>query len=280
MITNARPKEDRGSHFYTRDGQACYEVPKVKGGGMRKTHVGDCRKMGLLPSPTTILRVLNRPQLNDWVVEQAVLAAVTSPRREGEDADAFIHRILHVDQEHNQERDAAADQGTAIHNAIQLSLEGLEYDHTYEPHVKAVRAQIDQFGRAVKTETILIGDAYAGRTDAILEDDETITVVDFKGCNKVPEKAYDEAKMQVASYAKALGNTGNKRVQTLIVYINRNIPGDVKAFLFYDVEWQLDYQKFELLTRYWYLANNVQWPHQETLSESEFNRTIISRGVL
>ena len=264
MITNARPKEERGSHFYTRDGQACYEVPKVKG-GMRKTHVGDCRKMGLLPSPTTILSLLRKPQLEEWKMEQAALAVLTSPRKEGESLDDFVYRVLHVDQEHNQERDAAADQGTAIHNAIQLSLEGLEYDHTYEPHVKAVRAQIDQFGRAVKTETILIGDAYAGRTDAILENDETITVTDFKGCNKVPDKPYEEARMQCSAYAKALGNTGNKRVQTLIVYINRNIPGDVKAFLFYDVEWQLDYQKFELLTRYWYLANNVEWPIMESL---------------
>lgn len=260
MITNARPKEDRGSHFYYPDGTPCYEVAKVKGGGMRKTHVGDCRKLGLLPSPTTILRTLAKPQLVDWQIEQGCLAVLTSPRRENESIDEFVYRVLHVDQEHNQERDAAADQGTAIHNAIQLSLEGLEYDHTYEPHVKAVRERTDYYGRATATETILIGNGYAGRTDAIIESEETITVTDFKGCNKLPDRPWDEAKMQVSAYCAALGNTGNKRVQALIVYINRNIPGEVESFLFLDHEWQAEFVKFALIMKYWYLANNVVMP--------------------
>lgn len=257
MITNARPSENRGSHFYGKDGTPVYEVPKVKG-GMRKTHVGDCRKMGLLPSPTTILALLRKPQLESWIVEQAVLAALTSPRRDGEDVDAFIHRILHVDQEHNQERDAAADEGTAIHNAIQLSLEGLEYDPKYRPHVEAVRREIDPLGRTIKTETVLVGEGYAGRTDAVLEDDHTISVLDFKGCNKLPDKPWPEAIMQVSSYSAALGNTGDKLVRGLIVYINRNIVGEVRAFAVDD--WQSEFEKFKLLLKYWYLSNNIPFP--------------------
>lgn len=257
MITNARPSENRGSHFYSRTGEVVYEVPK-KSGGMRKTHVGDARKMGLLPSPTNVLSILAKPQLVNWQIEQGCLAVLTSPRKPDESLDDFVYRVLHVDQEHNQERDAAADEGTAIHNALQLSLEGLEYDPKYRPHVEAVRREIDPFGRAVAMEKILVGDGYAGRTDAVLEDDHTVTVNDFKGCNKLPDKAWPEAVMQVSSYCGALGNTGDKLVRGLIVYINRNVPGEVRAFLVED--WQSEFEKFKLLLKYWYLSNNIPFP--------------------
>jgi hypothetical protein len=258
MITNARPSENRGSHFYTKTGEACYEVPKAKGGGTRKTHVGDCRKLGLLPSPTNILSLLAKPQLVNWQVEQGCLAVLTSPRRPDESIDDFVYRVLHVDQEHNQERDLAADEGTNIHNAIQLSLEGLEYDPKYRPHVEAVRREIDPLGYVVMTEKVVVGEGYAGRTDAVLENPEMITVLDFKGCNKLPDKPYDEHRMQMAAYSAALGNTGEKRVQCANVYINRNVPGEVKLCVIDD--WQKEYEKFKLLVRYWYLANNVPMP--------------------
>jgi ATP-dependent exoDNAse (exonuclease V) beta subunit len=194
----------------------------------------------------------------NWQVEQGCLAVLTSPRRPDESIDDFVYRVLHVDQEHNQERDLAADEGTNIHNAIQLSLEGLEYDPKYRPHVEAVRREIDPLGYVVMTEKVVVGEGYAGRTDAVLENPEMITVLDFKGCNKLPDKPYDEHRMQMAAYSAALGNTGEKRVQCANVYINRNVPGEVKLCVIDD--WQKEYEKFKLLVRYWYLANNVPMP--------------------
>lgn len=258
MNTNARTFGDEAAHYYHPDGRPCYEMPKVKGGGTRKTTVADARKLGLLPSPTTILRILAKPQLETWKVEQGCLAVLTSPRNVDEPIDAFVYRVLHVEREQDQERDAAADEGTAIHDALELSMQGLEYDPKYRPHVEACRKVIDQSGFYRFSEKVLVGDGYAGRTDLGTEDDNYITVWDFKGCKKLPDKPWPEATMQVSAYAAALSNTGEKRVRCGIIYINRNEPGQIAWFMIDD--WQAEYAKFKLLVRYWYLSNNVAWP--------------------
>lgn len=258
MITAARPTEERSAHFYTQDGRACYEVAKKSGPGMRRTNVTDARKLGLLPSPTTVLKQLAKPQLVNWQIEQGCLAVLTSPRRDGEQLDAFVHRVLHEDREQDAERDAAADMGTEIHNAIECALKGLPCNPNLLPYVNAVLEKIKPLGRVMFTEKILVGDGYAGRTDAGMENDTTITVLDFKGCNALPKAPYDEHKMQMAAYAAALGNTGDKIVQCANVYINRNIPGEVSVYPIWN--WQDEYQKFRLLLTYWYLSNEVPLP--------------------
>lgn len=254
--TIARPTEIGGSHFYYPDGRPCYEVPKANGAGTRKTNVGDARKLGLLPSPTTILKQLAKPQLDLWKQEQACLAVLTSPRREGEALDDFVYRVLHAEREQDAERDAAADEGTAIHNAIELALSGQPYDQKYEPHVEAVRERLAILGRVVFTEKILVGDGYAGRTDCGLENDDEIIVVDFKGCKQLPREPYVEHRMQIAAYCAALGNTGDKIVSGLVVYIDRNTPGLNAVHMISD--WSIDYQKFKCLLAYWKLANNIE----------------------
>lgn len=258
MTTAARPTEERASHFYYPDGHPAYEWPRVDGKGMTKTTVAHARKFGLLPSPTTILRLLAKPQLDTWKQEQAALAVLTSPRRDGEELDAFVHRVLQVDRDQDSERDAAADAGTAIHDAIECSLNDVEYDPQWKPYVDAVRRELSRYGRVVFTEKILVGDGYAGRTDCGLESDSFITVVDFKGCKKLPRYAYDEHLMQGAAYAAALGNTGDKQVQVLIVYIDRNIPGEVATFSLWP--WTDEYAKFRCLVKYFHLANGLPLP--------------------
>lgn len=258
MTTAARPTEIASAHFYTPDGKPAYEVPKADGKGTRKTTVADARKHGYLPSPTTILKLMAKPQLDTWKQEQACLAVLTSPRREGESLDAFVHRVLHEDREQDAERDAAGRMGTEIHNAIECALKGLPCNPNLLPYVNAVLEKIKPLGRVVFTEKILVGDGYAGRTDAGMENDTTITVLDFKGCKSLPKAPYDEHRMQMAAYAAALGNTGDKIVQCANVYIDRNIPGDVVVHPIWN--WQDEYRKFRLLLTYWYLSNEVPLP--------------------
>lgn len=258
MTTAARPTEERASHFYTRDGRPAYEQPRVDGKGTTKTTVAHARKLGLLPSPTTILRLLAKPQLDTWKQEQAALAVLTAPRREGEELDAFVHRVLQVEKEHEAEKEAAADEGKAIHDSIECALNDVQYDLKYKPYVDATLKEIQKYGRCVFNEKILVGDGYAGRTDCGLESDHFITVVDFKGCKKLPRYAYDEHLLQGAAYAAALGNTGDKQVQVAIVYINRNIPGEVALFTLWP--WRDHYEMFRCLVKFFYLSNGLPLP--------------------
>ena len=67
---------EEGSHFYKPDGTPCHEVPKKKGGGMRKTNIRDAAELGLLPSPTTVLKAAAKPGLINWMIGNACLAVL------------------------------------------------------------------------------------------------------------------------------------------------------------------------------------------------------------
>lgn len=139
--------------------EACYEVPYADPSkGMRPTTLADAKKLGLFPSPTTVLQVLAKPGLTAWLQEQAVLASLTLPRalepaeqwwgrciseiggnaHDGEMVlfwcaenqrrpvvpdDQHAHRI--VEDMKAQSEKAKAD-GTDIHDAIVMLLDGAE----------------------------------------------------------------------------------------------------------------------------------------------------------
>jgi hypothetical protein len=102
---------ERTSHWYSRTGEPCHTVP-ARSGELRPTNVRDARKLRLLPSVTNVLGVLNKPELAQWKMEQAVLAALTLPREQGEELDAFAHRVVEDSQGRMQ---SAMDFGTAFH---------------------------------------------------------------------------------------------------------------------------------------------------------------------
>ena len=73
----ARPSES--NHWYAKDGTPMYTVP-AKSGEPRATTLRDAKKMGLLPSVTTIMKSAASPGLEAWKLNQMMLAALTLPR--------------------------------------------------------------------------------------------------------------------------------------------------------------------------------------------------------
>ena len=63
--------------------------------------------------------------------------------------------------------------------------------------------------------------------------------------------------MQVAAYAKALGNTGNKRIVTALIYISTKTPGEVVVHV--EEDWLKTYEDgFVPLMKVWQFANSYQ----------------------
>ncbi len=257
MSTNAKPRSIDSGHYYSRDAKPVYEVKRSDGKGMRPTTVADARKLGLLPSPTTILKTLNKPALTDWLIEQACLSVLTTPRIDGEDIDAFVYRVLHVERHQDAESSAAKDRGSAIHEAIELALNDVQWDASLVAYVEPVLKELNKFGRVVSTEKIVVGPHVAGKTDLICESDNAVTVVDFKTAKKLPPKPYPEHRMQLAFYASALGNTGDKRIECVNIYISTTNPGEIAVCPLGD--WSDDIRKFKLLTEFWYLQNGMEF---------------------
>lgn len=224
---------------------------------MRAPNIADARELSLLPSVTTILKVLDRPNLNDWKATQACMAVLTTPRQPKEELDAFVKRVLQVEMVQNEESKAAADKGTAIHEALQLHLEGKQYPAEWVQYVSAVIPRLSPLGRLAWTEKVIVGDGYAGRSDAGFESDQYITLVDFKTTGTLPKKeAYKEHQLQVASYAKGLGNVADKHIVTCLLYISTKEPG--KTEIFFQENWLDTYERgFMPVLNVWRYLNGV-----------------------
>ena len=116
ILVNREP----ASHWYLSDGSAFHETPRADGNGLRAVTLRDARKVTALPSVTNILGVLAKPGLESWKQEQAILAALTLPRNDGETLDDFPRRVV---SDMGEQVRHAADLGSAVHRAIEVYLQ-------------------------------------------------------------------------------------------------------------------------------------------------------------
>lgn len=241
---NENPKES--GHWYSVSGEPKYQIEKSDGSGLRNTTLRDARKLNLLPSVTTIIKTLACPALTQWLIRNAIEAALTTPRKEGESIDDFASRVLDVDSDSIS--DAAKQRGTEIHGLIEkaLSSHAVEY-HPLAGYVRPVLDACKQFGTVHLVEKTCVGQGYAGKLDACFSDGNRLTVVDFKTCSKLPKAQYDEHRLQLAAYAATFGQ-GN--IQTANIYIDSMNPGKVATFI--DTDWADAYSNgFVPLTKLW-----------------------------
>lgn len=252
-IPSIIPRSSESAHWYTPDGTACHEVLRADGSGMRPTTLRDARKLGLLPSVTTILKVLHKQALVEWLISTACLSVLTAPKLEGEDLDSFVKRVLTTEKQQDQEAQKARDLGTNIHAAIEIELNGgvcaLELEHFVGPAMDLIKT----LGTVRATEKIVVGDGYAGKLDCIVENNYLV-VLDFKSCKKLPKESFWEHQMQTAAYAAALGNAGTQQIKTANIYISTTEPG--QTMLCIQDEWQKAAHAFHHMVRYWHISND------------------------
>lgn len=254
MTTAANVRRSNDSRFYTPDGQPVFEIPKKSGDGMKKPTITDARELGLLPSVTTIIKCLHKPALQDWLIEQAVLAVLTTPRKTGENDDDFVHRVLHVEKVQDEQARTAADLGSLIHKEIQSAIQGVPVDPRVSHFVTPAINRIKDMGRVVWTEKVLVGQGYAGRSDLLLENENAQILLDWKTTGKVPEKeAYPEHLMQLAAYAQTIGNIADRHLIIGVGYISTVIPGKI-VFHCYE-QWDRHFRAFQHLLQIWNYMN-------------------------
>jgi hypothetical protein len=195
-----------GGHFYTYDGQPAYTVPnKSKPGTFRATTVRDAKALSLLPSVTTILKVMARPGLEIWKTQQVLLSSLTLPMIDGETLEQYAERIMIDSREQSRN---ACDRGKLLHGEIEKYFTGKPVlaEHI-KKCVKVDKKLREEFGvQDWRSEKSFAWPelGYGGKTD--LHSDEW--VVDFKtkdfGHDNLP-KIYDEHAQQLAAYRNGLG---------------------------------------------------------------------------
>lgn len=260
-------------HWYAQTGEPRYVQAKKDGSGVRPTTIADARKQSLLPSVTTVLKAADKPALTQWLRRTAILAALTTPRIDGETEDQFADRVLTVDAESIST--AAKDKGTAIHGAIECALTGKDYSEIAKQFMGDFGQDIELFvkpaveaclkiGNPIANEKVVVGDGYAGKLDTLCFNEETkvFAVVDFKTASKIPKKQYDEHVMQLGCYAAALAKMpeiDGANLVTANIYISTTNPGEVATMSNGTLEWMRAYAEgFTPLFNYWQWKNNYK----------------------
>ncbi|HEX3125016.1 MAG TPA: hypothetical protein VHQ21_17095, partial [Rhodanobacteraceae bacterium] len=232
---------ESGGHWYKApSGEPFYSI------GDRGVTLRDARKIGAVPSVTTVLQVIDKPTLTNWLIEQAVLGALTLPKIDGEADSAWIARIK-VDGRAGAK--AAAEEGTRIHDAIeQCVCGGLAWTspkyHPYIPHVEATIAELKRLFPDVRDwvseKSFAHPLGFGGKVD--LHSPSTGIVVDYK--TKASDFSdgkrldYDQ-NVQLAAYQVGLGVRPFKMfdmdppqfspTQCANIFVSRTHPGCVAS---------------------------------------------------
>jgi len=259
-MTTIIARASEQTHWYRQDGGPQYTVP-AKDGSDRPTTLRDARKMDLVPSVTTILKVAAKPGLEQWKLEQMLLAAMTLPQLPDEPEKAYIARIVADSKETGKQ---AAELGTRIHESIESWFDGqknvqhkeiaLAFEETIFNHFKT-----HPFQKWLTERSFASPMGFGGKVDLYCEPDEhapTGIVIDAKTKDFGPDDkldAYDEHLLQLAAYRHGLGIP---HARCANVFVSRSHNGLVKVVEWSEEDLVRGWEMFQCLVRYWKLKNN------------------------
>ena len=225
--TKTAPRATESGHWYDREGNLIEQVLKADGKGYTKPTIVHARKLDLCPGVTTIIKAAAKPDLTLWLQRQAILAALTLPRLDGETEASWLQR---VEEDMQSTARKAAEEGTRIHAAVERAITGQDFDPAYSGHVVGVRkALLDntppafaQGWNAERSGVSRLGFA----TKADLYNEQAGILLDMKGKDGGVDdfadlKLYDEHPMQLWATAQVL-----PRVERAgIMFVSRTHPG-------------------------------------------------------
>jgi len=247
-------------HWYQQDGSPQYTV-KAKDGSDRPTTLRDARKMNLVPSVTTVMKIAAKPGLDVWKNEQLLLAAMTLPRKPEETEKEFIARIVADSKETGKQ---AAEKGTRIHESIERWYAGdrnVEHADTAKAFEKAVfehfKTHPDQKWITEIAFASPLG--FGGKVDLHTQKSESAPdgiVLDAKSKEFGPDDkvdGYDEHVMQLAAYRHGLGIP---HARCANVFASRTHPGLIRIVEWSEEELAKGWEMFQCLLRFWKIKNN------------------------
>lgn len=194
-------------HYYSPNGVPVYELIG-RNGEARQVTVRDARQLGLVPSVTTIYRVVAKPALERWQLRQMLLAGMRVPRADGESDEMYAERVATAAFDEVRQ---ASQRGTLLHEAIEKWLVSGQQDETYGDLLERIHGKlVDELhvdlgsGRPEQTFAFC---GYGGRVDWHRTAGHPM-LLDFKSKRRIEsydKLVYDEHLVQCAAYAAGIG---------------------------------------------------------------------------
>lgn len=231
------------SHWYDPvTGNPKYEVPYADPKkGKRKTNKGDARKLGLLPSVTTILKIAPKPFLFAWQMNQTIDACISVSEAKGAalSRDDYAEIMAEADAISREARE----KGKEIHKAVeQLMLDwslGRQFysQAIHNKDLEMLKRIINKYSlepRYLERSFASRKYGYGGRLDfegvGTLRGDgiRRSCILDYKSQNTKGEgkfTVYKEVPCQLAAYAYGVGKPA---ADLGTIYFDTSIPGNVQ----------------------------------------------------
>lgn len=272
------------SHWYMPDGTPVHTVIG-KDGNPRPTTLRDARKLGLLPSVTTVMKPTSgSPILTDWIVTQALVSALNHPggvpvikAAPGDtslsDKDPRVKAFTDwcKDDSRKQVRDKA-ELGGCIHDALKQSfLDPDEVPAHFLAHVDAARRVLaEQFGddrvwhpeRSFGCVELGVG----GCIDLDSDEEPGPLLGDFKckefdGNKRPKDMVFDEHVMQLGGYrlARTARDPRYANARCFNVFVSTSVPGLVVIHHHTDEDMKRGEEMF-LASRAFWRAQNKYTP--------------------
>lgn len=231
-------------------------VPSAKGDKMVKTTIRQARKMGLLPSVTSILKVLSSYSLQNWIIENTIKTCIEYPfERSGsdEEVDSYINMIQAKANEYSNK---TSEIGKDIHASVEKFFEDrMEPDDPVNAKiVSAIREWAEGFGGEIVIENgfASVEAGYAGTPDILIHAQDMDVIGDLKTTSLEKFKApYDKWMLQLGAYR---GLTERSENLKLVQIVADRDSGEVLIIEHEDpLKW---HQAFMSLFQIWCTLNN------------------------
>jgi len=252
----------QAGHFYKHNGSPAYTIIGSNG-KERPTTLRDARKLGLVPSVTTILKESAKPGLDNWKIDQAILSALTLPRLNEEPEVAYLSRIK---ADAKEQAKKAAERGTLIHAYVQKGFEG-KYEPVRQTMIDLEEERLKFYESARRKlieecslcnwicEKSFATERYGGKCD--LHTDEYL--IDIKTTDKdlATIKTWDEHAMQLAAYDYGLDwDVPLRHRKCGILYIHKD-TAESRLLWIESKELEKGWKMFEALLSYYYAKTNL-----------------------
>lgn len=258
---------DSNAHWYDGDGKPMHQVKSADGKKMVNTTIRQARKFGLFPSVTTVLKMLAKPMLDQWKLEQVAKAAFRHPPRK--DSKEYPYTQFIIDKAFEQVEEAA-NAGSLIHAACERMMRGLEWDRNEQVYLPELKQSfpMEVFvepvymfmqtyaieGHAFEKAVVNREYGFAGMGDLFFDSDKGFGCLDYKTRKTEPGKPvrpYDEQPMQIAGYVATEHDIELMDVTGCNLYISTTEPGRIEATWYETQELYDHYHAFGSLCKVW-----------------------------
>lgn len=250
-------RASESQHWYTKTGDPAYTV-KNKDGHQRPTTLRDARKLGLVPSVTTIIKCAASPGLEAWKLQQMMLAALTLPRAPEETEESFISRIQ---ADSKEQAKMAAERGSEVHAALESFFETRHVTSKFSPAVLGTETEIVKvFGDLTwSAEKSFAMNGFGGKVDLHSRDGQGV-VIDFKTKEFTSEsldkaQGFDEHAMQLAAYRVGLEIP---QARCANVFVSVTEPGLVVVREWDQEDLDRGWKMFNSLLEFWYAKSGLE----------------------